>query len=671
EKKLLSPHNNLNGSGIISHGNSATRFPPNPSDPHRHNTRNNAVPFGAPRRYRRCRRARLAAGGGTPAAAVLERAVPVLVTSSDGRPPAARRCSGRSARRRAARRPAVTVNRSVRNPGRRPRLLHPVARRRFVPAAATTDATDATVAPPPEITANHVSVFGRRFPRDRQTNVTEALLARTGRGLHRAENHPLQILARRVRDHFAPRGYAFLDSLCPVVTTAQNFDELLVPADHVSRERGQSYYLNDQYILRSHTSAHQAELIRSGLDRFLVAADVYRRDEITPRHYPVFHQIEGVCLWDRSAVLKAAPDEAADANSESGGKLGGLLLSTAPNRKEPEAAAPNSLELSLETRQALAKAGRIEETANPAQPEYHSELETAAVVDHLKAVLETMVMAIFTQAAEEVKAAAAAAAADCGAAEPLEPIVTRWVDAYFPFTAPSFELEVWYQGRWLEVAGCGVVRQEIMEKAGTYGRALLLDGGHPNKLGWAFGIGLERLAMPLFSIPDIRLFWSSDQRFVDQFTGNRFARFKPLAKIYNARTRDVSFWCPVGEDGAPVPVDANDVFEIIRDVAGDVIEDVKLWFKTAVPYVQAATLLQIDEYLNRKTGKVSKCYRITYRSWERYGWGLTFLVILPVAPRHALLDVGFDEINEVQGLVRDRLSKLLNVELRTGEPVAA
>ena len=87
----------------------------------------------------------------------------------------------------------------------------------------------------------------------------------------------------------------------------------------------------------------------------------------------------------------------------------------------------------------------------------------------------------------------------------------RWVDAYFPFTHPSFELEVCileehnfrnlifqieYQGKWLEVLGCGVLEQKLMEMAGV-----------PDKVGWAFGLGLERLAMVLYTIPDIRLFF--------------------------------------------------------------------------------------------------------------------------------------------------------------------
>lgn len=86
------------------------------------------------------------------------------------------------------------------------------------------------------------------------------------------------------------------------------------------------------------------------------------------------------------------------------------------------------------------------------------------------------------------------------------PVTMRWVDCYFPFTHPSWELEILFQDEWLEVLGCGVIEQRIVDQAGAVGR-----------VGWAFGLGLERLAMVLFGIPDIRLFWSEDDRFISQF----------------------------------------------------------------------------------------------------------------------------------------------------------
>lgn len=57
----------------------------------------------------------------------------------------------------------------------------------------------------------------------------------------------------------------------------------------------------------------------------------------------------------------------------------------------------------------------------------------------------------------------------------------------------------------MEVLGCGITEQEILKRS-----------GRTDIVAWAFGLGLERLAMVLFDIPDIRLFWSSDERFTSQ-----------------------------------------------------------------------------------------------------------------------------------------------------------
>lgn len=75
----------------------------------------------------------------------------------------------------------------------------------------------------------------------------------------------------------------------------QNFDDVLVPEDHVSRSYNDTYYIDPQTVLRCHTSAHQAELLRSGYTHFLVTGDVYRRDSIDSTHYPVFHQVCPLC----------------------------------------------------------------------------------------------------------------------------------------------------------------------------------------------------------------------------------------------------------------------------------------------------------------------------------------------------------------------------------------
>lgn len=92
------------------------------------------------------------------------------------------------------------------------------------------------------------------------------------------------------------------DTISPVVSTFQNFDSLLVTRDHVSRRPTDSYYINANTVLRSHTSAHEMDLIKGGLNAFLVTGDVYRRDDIDALHYPAFHQLEGVRLFSREEV---------------------------------------------------------------------------------------------------------------------------------------------------------------------------------------------------------------------------------------------------------------------------------------------------------------------------------------------------------------------------------
>jgi len=63
-----------------------------------------------------------------------------------------------------------------------------------------------------------------------------------------------------------------------------------------------TYYVNSEHLLRSHMTAHDEELIRSGFDAFLLVGDVFRRDEIDASHYPVFHQVDGVCLFTENEV---------------------------------------------------------------------------------------------------------------------------------------------------------------------------------------------------------------------------------------------------------------------------------------------------------------------------------------------------------------------------------
>lgn len=86
-------------------------------------------------------------------------------------------------------------------------------------------------------------------------------------------------------------------------------------------------------------------------------------------------------------------------------------------------------------------------------------------------------------------------------------IKIRLRPSYFPFTEPSFEIDIWLEDKWLEIAGAGMVNRKVLENGG------ITD---PNIQGFAFGFGVERLAMILYGIDDIRLIHSADIRFASQ-----------------------------------------------------------------------------------------------------------------------------------------------------------
>jgi phenylalanyl-tRNA synthetase alpha chain len=99
-------------------------------------------------------------------------------------------------------------------------------------------------------------------------------------------------------------------------------------------------------------------------------------------------------------------------------------------------------------------------------------------------------------------------------------VETRMRPHFFPFTEPSYELDVRLpgvnSGRWMELLGCGMVDPNVLEKVNE-GRG---DRAYDPEIftGYAFGMGLDRLAMALFGLPDIRLLIENDQRFLAQFS---------------------------------------------------------------------------------------------------------------------------------------------------------
>jgi phenylalanyl-tRNA synthetase alpha chain len=85
----------------------------------------------------------------------------------------------------------------------------------------------------------------------------------------------------------------------------------------------------------------------------------------------------------------------------------------------------------------------------------------------------------------------------------------RFRASYFPFTEPSAEVDVlWEKGKWLEILGCGMVHPNVLDMAGV----------DPEEFtGYAFGIGIERLAMLRYGVNDLRTFFDNDLRFLQQF----------------------------------------------------------------------------------------------------------------------------------------------------------
>lgn len=169
----------------------------------------------------------------------------------------------------------------------------------------------------------------------------------------------------------------------------------------------------------------------------------------------------------------------------------------------------------------------------------------------------------------------------------------RFNDDNFPYTYQSLEMEVdkhsvdrgGGEPEWVEVLGAGIVEPKVLSK---------LDVDPEKYNGWAFGFGLERLAIISMELPDIRLLWSEDERVKRQLKlGHKFTEVSKYPPV----VRDISFI--VSDDFIP-----NNYFDLVRDVLGDLAEEVIL----------------LDKYENEERfgkHKVSFAYRIKYRSLNR------------------------------------------------------
>ena len=159
----------------------------------------------------------------------------------------------------------------------------------------------------------------------------------------------------------------------------------------------------------------------------------------------------------------------------------------------------------------------------------------------------------------------------------------RFVDETFPYTDPSIEVEVEINGEWFEILGSGMPKKDVLKNFGIEGYN-----------GWAFGFGLERLAIIGMELPDIRLLWSEDPRVINQLKlGNKYS----VVSKYSPSVLDLSF--VVNNNIIP-----DGYFVVVRESARAVVEQVEL----------------LDKYENEeKFGKdnTSYAFRITYRSIDR------------------------------------------------------
>lgn len=315
--------------------------------------------------------------------------------------------------------------------------------------------------------------------------------------LTKKANSPVKILFDQILNLPRFKDFDIVD-FPRIVTVENDFDLLNTPKDHPSRRETDTYYITDDYLLRTQMTAMWsfylkdkevlARLEKEGEIAALAPGIVYRKDEIDRHHFPAFHQIDGLLISKKSKKVI--------------------------NQNE------------------------------------------------LKAVQIDLAQGVFGKGIEY-----------------------KFLDDEFPYTVESLEMDIMFNGNWLEVNGAGLVNPIVLRNFG-------LDPEIYN--GWAFGFG-DRLAMIKMGIPDIRILWSDDSRITSQFK-DIDSKYKEVSK-YPAIVRDISFIVDKS-------VALNNYFEIVRECGGDLIEEVKL----------------ADTYENEKkfgAGKVSYMFRITYRSFER------------------------------------------------------
>ncbi len=240
-----------------------------------------------------------------------------------------------------------------------------------------------------------------------------------GRGVRYGRNHPITKVSDEICEFFFGLGFSVAKGP-EVELDYYNFEALNIPQDHPARDMQDTFYVEDNIVLRTHTSPVQIRIMEKQRPpvRIVSPGKVYRHDSDIS-HTPMFHQIEG--LW----------------------------------------------------------------------------VDKGITFSDLKGVLTYFLHKIFG-----------------------ENTLLRFRPSFFPFTEPSAEVDIQCimcgghgcrvcgQSGWLEILGAGMVDPEVFKAVGYDLEEIT---------GFAFGLGVERIAMLKYRISDIRLFYENDQRFLEQF----------------------------------------------------------------------------------------------------------------------------------------------------------
>jgi phenylalanyl-tRNA synthetase alpha chain len=229
-----------------------------------------------------------------------------------------------------------------------------------------------------------------------------------GRGLSTGGLHPVTRTLERIEQLFHSLGFATASGP-EIESDFYNFTALNIPENHPARAMHDTFYIDPQHVLRTHTSPVQVRYMETHQPplKIISPGRVYRVDS-DATHSPMFHQVEG--LW-------------------------------------------------------------VDENVSFA---------------NLKGVVQDFLQRFFEQ----------------------DDLQVRFRPSFFPFTEPSAEMDMSWNGGWLEIGGCGMVHPNVLKHVN-------IDS--EKYLGFAFGLGVERLAMLRYGVNDLRQFYESDLRFLKQF----------------------------------------------------------------------------------------------------------------------------------------------------------